>query len=187
MERIAPGKKFYLEYHKDLFSVLYHLIFSCVICFGSSMDITKRSFFMNSFFTLQISYCPLIWICHSRTVNSKINKLHERYLRIVYNDKKSSLEELLDTDKSLSIYIKNLQVLATELFKVFKNISPPIVRQFFQSRNNDHNLRQSSQFELPDVRSVFVEQKIFYFLVQKSGILFLMNLSSKHHCMLSKN
>ena len=106
-------------------------------------------------------------MCHSRTVNSKINKLDERYLRIVYNDKKLSLKELLDTDKSVPIHIKNLQVLATEIFRVFRNnISPPIVRQFFQSRNNDYNLRQFLQFELPDVRSVFVEQKVFYFLAQ---------------------
>ena len=34
MRRIAHGTKFYLEYHKYLFSVLYHLIFFCVICFG---------------------------------------------------------------------------------------------------------------------------------------------------------
>ena len=35
MQRIAHGKKLYLEYHGDLFSVLYCLIFCCVIYFGS--------------------------------------------------------------------------------------------------------------------------------------------------------
>ena len=39
--------------------------------------------------------------------------------------------------------------------KVYRNISPPIVRQLFQSRNNDYNSRQFSQFELPNGRSVF--------------------------------
>ena len=116
------------------------------------MDLTKRRLLMNSFFSSQFSCCPLIWMCHSRTVNSKMNKLHEkRCLRIIYNDKKSSFKELLETDKSVPIYIKNLQVLATEMFKVYRNISPPIVRQLFQSRNNDYNLRQFSQFELPIV------------------------------------
>ena len=67
------------------------------------MALTKRRFLMNSFFTSQFSYCPLIWMCHSRTVNSKINKTHERCLRIVYNDNKSSFKELLETDKSLQI------------------------------------------------------------------------------------
>ena len=52
------------------------------------MDLMKRRLLMNSFFTSQFSYCPLIWMCHSRTVKSKINKLRERCLRIVYNYKK---------------------------------------------------------------------------------------------------
>ena len=89
-------------------------------------------------------------------------------------------------DKSFSRHFKNLQVVATEMFKVNRNISPPIVRQLFQSRNNDYKLRQFSQFQLPNVRSVFCEQKVFDFLTQKYGILFLMNLRRKHY-MLSRN
>ena len=126
-------------------------------------------------------------MCSSRTVNSQKNKLRERCLWVFSNDKKSSFKELLETDKFVSIHIKNLQVLATEMFNVYRDISPPIVKQFFQARNNDYNLRQFSQFELPNVRSVFVEQKVFHFLAQKSGILLLTNLRRKHHYMLSRN
>ena len=61
-----------------------------------------------------------------------------------------------------TLRVKNLQVLATKMFKVYRNASPPIVRQLFQSRNNDYNLRQFSQFELPGVRSVF-KQNISFF------------------------
>ena len=28
---------------------------------------------INSFFTSQFNYCPLTWMCHSRTMNNKIN------------------------------------------------------------------------------------------------------------------
>ena len=72
------------------------------------MNLTKRLFLMNPFFTSQFSYCPLIWMCHSRTVNNKINKLHKRCLPIIYNDKKSSFKELLETDKSVPIHINPL-------------------------------------------------------------------------------
>ena len=47
------------------------------------MCLTKRPFLMNLLFTSQFSYCPLIWICYRRNVNSKINKLHERCLQII--------------------------------------------------------------------------------------------------------
>ena len=39
--------------------------------------------FMRSFIMSQFSYCPLIWICHSRKINNQINKLHEHALRPV--------------------------------------------------------------------------------------------------------
>ena len=79
---------------------------------------------MNSFFISQFSYYTLICICHSRTVNKKIKKLCKRCLRIVYNDKKFSIKELLEADTSVAIHVKNLQVLATEMLKVYRNILP---------------------------------------------------------------
>ena len=66
-------------------------------------------------------------MCHGCANNSKINMLHERFLRIVYSDKQSSFEELLEKEGSVSIHQRNLQVLATEMYKVRKGISPAII------------------------------------------------------------
>ena len=38
------------------------------------VGLSKRKLLMNAFFT---SYCPLIWMCHSRKNNRKINMLHK--------------------------------------------------------------------------------------------------------------
>ena len=73
------------------------------------MSIEKRKVVINAFFISQFSYCPLVWMCHSRTNNSIINMLHERCLRIIYNDKQSSFTELLNKDSSVSIHTKNIQ------------------------------------------------------------------------------
>ena len=80
------------------------------------MSIPKRKLLMNSFFTSQFNYCPLTWLCHSRTMNNKINRLHERCLRIVHSDKTSSFEKLLEKDGSVTIHTRNLQTLAAEMF-----------------------------------------------------------------------
>ena len=53
------------------------------------IGLSKRRIPMNACFNFQFSYCPLIWMCHSRTNNRKINMLHERCSRFIYNDKKS--------------------------------------------------------------------------------------------------
>ena len=73
---------------------------------------------MKAFFTAQFSYCPPIWIFHSRKLENKINKLHERCLRIVFSDNTSSFEELLETYNSALVHHPNIQVLATELYKI---------------------------------------------------------------------
>ena len=70
---------------------------------------------MNAFFKSQFRYCPLIWMCHNRTTNRKINSPHERCLRIIYNDKQSSFNMLLEKDSSVSIRDRNIQCLATEM------------------------------------------------------------------------
>ena len=85
------------------------------------MNVSKRHILMNSFFNSQFNYCPLVWMFHSRSVNNKINRLHERVLRIVYNDFKSSFKNLLEKDGTISIHPKNLHKLGTEIFKILKN------------------------------------------------------------------
>ena len=35
------------------------------------MSFEKKCILMNSFFTSQFNYCPLVWMFHSRTVNNK--------------------------------------------------------------------------------------------------------------------
>ena len=71
---------------------------------------------MKSFVTFQLSYCPLIWMFHSRRLNNKINSAHEKALRITYQDNTSTFQELLNKDNSVSIHHRNLQVLASEMF-----------------------------------------------------------------------
>ena len=56
-----------------------------------------------------------MWMCHSRLMSNKINRLHEKCLRGVCSDKTLSFEELLNKDRSVTINTRNLQVSATEI------------------------------------------------------------------------
>ena len=120
------------------------------------MSFNKRKLLINAFFTSQFSYCPLVWMCHSRTNNRKINMLHERCLRIIYSDKQSSFTELLNKNSSVSIHIKNIQKLAIEMFKFYKGLSPPIMDNVFKLKTeNPYNLRQISEFSRLIVKTVY--------------------------------
>ena len=96
------------------------------------VETSKRRVLVNSFITSQFSYCPLIWMFHSRKMEHSINKIHERALRLIYpSDSKLTFKELLDKNKTVSIHQKNLQALATEIFKTKLNISREILKKLF--------------------------------------------------------
>ena len=119
------------------------------------MNITKRKILMNAFFNTQFSYCPLTWMFHSRKLNNKINKLHERCLRIVYNNNTSTYEELLEADNSVSVHFRNVQALAIELYKVVNGFSPDIMNDVFPlNANSFYNTRNKRKFHSRHIRTV---------------------------------
>ena len=137
------------------------------------MNLEKKKIVMNSFFNAQFNYCPLIWMLHSRKNNNKIKYLHERCLRLFYSDKKSSYENPLEKDHSVSIHHKNIQALAIEMFKVKNKLCPEITSNIFMERTNNHyNLRNPSYFITPQVNSVYHEQKVYHILDQRYGKLY---------------
>ena len=77
----------------------------------------KRRIILKSFIESQFSYCPLVWMFCSRTMNRKINQIHERALRLVYQDYSSTFEELLKKDNSLTFHHRNIHQVALEMFK----------------------------------------------------------------------
>ena len=75
----------------------------------------------------QFGYCPLIWMNHNRSLNNNINRIHERALSIVYRVQKSPFKELLEKDNSVTVHVKNLQVLVTAMYEVQNNCSPELM------------------------------------------------------------
>ena len=69
---------------------------------------------------------------HSHAANSRITRLREICIRVTYNDKTLSFENLLEKDKFVTLHTGNFQNIPTEMSGTLKNISPPIVVRFFK-------------------------------------------------------
>ena len=111
---------------------------------------------MNAFITFQFSYCPLVWMFHSRTLNNRINKIHERALRLVYkNETFLSFDDLLKRDRSVSIHQKNLQILATEICKTKNDLGPKIMKDTFHFIQKPYNLRNDPEMQRRKNRTVY--------------------------------
>ena len=114
----------------------------------------KLRIIMNTFIKSQFNYCPLIWMFHSRILNNKINKLHERALRIVYNEKNLTFEELLQKDNSITVHDRNLCKLAIEMYKAKHCLSPLPMQELFSTQANTHDLRNNRPWEMTRTRTV---------------------------------
>ena len=95
------------------------------------MNTKQRRIIMKAFINSQFGYCPLVWMFHSRKLNNRINKIHDRSLRLIYEDRVSSFEELLIKDNCFTIHERNIQTLAIELYKVVNRISPELMSKVF--------------------------------------------------------
>ena len=91
---------------------------------------------------------------HNRRINNRLNRIHERAQRIVYNDDNATFEQLLKKDNAVKIHDRNLQVLATEMFKVKLGIAPVIMNDVFRIRKNDYNTRKADEFQSHCVKTV---------------------------------
>ena len=74
---------------------------------------------------------------HGRQINDKTNKLHERALRVVYNDTITSFEELLVKDKTFTIHHQNIQSLAIEMYKAVSNLLGGNLSGFLVKKNHN--------------------------------------------------
>ena len=90
----------------------------------------------------------------SRTSNLKINKRHERALRILYNDHLSTFNELLTRDKSVTMHVRNLRLLALEMFKIKNKLSPIFIVDFFEENEILYNFRNQREFNRPKIKTV---------------------------------
>ena len=115
----------------------------------------------------RFGYCPLIWMFHSRRLNNKINSIHERALRITYQDHVSTFQELLNKDNSVPIHHWNLQALATQMFKIHKGMCPDVPREIFVSKISLYNLRRKKTYERRQVHSVYHGTETLSFLGPK--------------------
>ena len=79
---------------------------------------------MNAFFKSQFSNYPLSWM-----LNNKINRLHERCLRIIYNGEATGLMKIYNW---VPVHHGNNQILTTELYQFFNDLSPKLVSDCFK-------------------------------------------------------
>ena len=128
---IIIDKKLTFEEHVRSLSKKANQKFHALMRASTYMSQDKLRILLKAFIESQFNYCPLIWMCHSKKMHNRINKLHERALRVVYKDKNLTFEELLQKDQAFTIHERNLQKLAVEMYKVKNGLCPEVMKDLF--------------------------------------------------------
>ena len=108
------------------------------------LSFNKRRTLFKAFVESQFKYCPIVWMFHSRRTNNKINRLHERALRIFYDDDVSTFDQLLAMGKSFCIHHQ----------KAFHDVSGNSLKELFVKRESTISLQSKPQLVKPSVNSV---------------------------------
>ena len=78
-------------------------------------------------------------------------------------------------------------VLATEMFKIHRGLSPEILRETFVSKTNSYNLRRNDTFEKRQVHSVYCGTESLPFLGPKIRDLVPVELKQSERLLQIKN
>ena len=105
------------------------------------LSMEQKKLLCMLFIEAQFKYCPLTWMFCSRSCNNRINKLHERALRLVYDDYESSFNVLLNKNKSFSIHHQNIQKLMIEVYKSLNKPPGNYFNSLFTSKQRQDPLQ----------------------------------------------
>ena len=117
------------------------------------LDTEKLKRIMKAFILSQFNYCPLVWMFCDRTLNNKVNRIHERALRITYKDMRSDFDTMLLRGNAVPIHIKNLQLLMTEIYNTKWELNPTFMREIFVEKHSTYGLRSCHNLLLPQART----------------------------------
>ena len=99
------------------------------------MEAEKLKQVMQAFVLSHFSYRLLVWMFYDRTLNHRINHIHERALRFAYKYYQADFGSLLEQRNLVSILAKHLQLLMIEIHKTKSGFSPPFMKDIFANRN----------------------------------------------------
>ena len=100
-------------------------------------------------------------------IGGSTSKIHERALRIAYKDNCSNLEEILTKVNRISIHHKNVQLLATEIFKIQRNLNPSFMNQTFVEKDTPYTFCSGRDILAPKPNTIGYGIENAHFLAAK--------------------
>jgi hypothetical protein len=99
------------------------------------------------------NFCPLVWLFCSKSNSNKLEILHCRALRFVYQDFQSSYETLLEKYEHVTLSLQRLRTLALETFKILNGMAPDYLKKLIEIKQITYGLRNEKLLNVPHVKT----------------------------------
>ena len=99
----------------------------------------------------------------SKSLNTQINKIHKRGLKVIYREEELSFDQLLTMDNGITVHTKNLTTLLVEVFKTLAGLNPSFMANIFVPKHTNYNLRSANVLEILKARSITYGTNSFTF------------------------
>ena len=88
----------------------------------------------NTFVDSQFNYAPLIWIFCKKIIYFKMQKVHNKTLRVICQPDESYVN-ILNLDNGVSLHQRHLRFLVNEIFKSVSKTNPKFMWSYFSCKN----------------------------------------------------
>ena len=116
----------------------------------------------NAFINCQFNYAPIIWMFGRKNQYLKIQKIHHKALKVVFNSD-DSYDELLHMSNETAIHQKYLHALICKVFKSLKNSNPEFMWSYFIFKNITYSIRNGPLLKLPNAKSTYYGTNCIFF------------------------
>jgi hypothetical protein len=142
------------------------------------IDVKAKSVLVSSFIMSNFNYCSIVWHFCGITNNTKLEKLQERSLRIIYKDYDSSYLELLGTTGNQTLATRRIKSILLEVFKSLNKLNAKCLHDLFILKDVPYNMR-FQHIELPVRRTTrfgirtfsYVGSHLWNYVISKENYL----------------
>ena len=126
------------------------------------LAIEKAKMLGNAFIDSQFNYAPLLWMFCRKTLYSKIEKIHHKTLKVIY-ESNDTYENLLLQSNTVSVHQRHLRFLMIEIYKSLSQLNPQFIWSFFTHKDIQYNLRKGPILGLPKTHSFYYDTNVIHF------------------------
>jgi hypothetical protein len=134
-------------------NVIYR--FKCIF------DLKEKEKIYNTFIISKFNYCPIIWHFCGKACTKKIEKIQERALRFMFNDKISTYSSLLEKCGYATLHVRRIKTIASEVFKSLNDLNPIFMSEMFTVKDISYDLRDSNILFQPKFKKITYGKNTF--------------------------